>query len=160
MFWLDCCFFFFCKQKTAYEMRISDWSSDVCSSDLISELGRRRNVRSLQLCRTVARCSENAGPDRSGADHRDADVVRRQFDPERLRYGDHRIFRRGVDAPLGQGDEAGDRAGVHDMGFTRLRDHARQECRDRKSTRLQYSHQCATSLPYAASTKKTMLYTK
>src|SRR3546814_4715413 len=35
---VDCClvcdFFFFFKQKTAYEMRISDWSSDVCSSDL------------------------------------------------------------------------------------------------------------------------------
>src|SRR3546814_15023759 len=30
------CFFFF-KQKTAYEMRISDWSSDVCSSDLLSK---------------------------------------------------------------------------------------------------------------------------
>src|SRR3546814_3136746 len=29
------CFFFF-KQKTAYEMRISDWSSDVCSSDLVN----------------------------------------------------------------------------------------------------------------------------
>src|SRR3546814_1105136 len=29
-------FFFFFKQKTAYEMRISDWSSDVCSSDLNS----------------------------------------------------------------------------------------------------------------------------
>src|SRR3546814_13779479 len=28
--------FFFFKQKTAYEMRISDWSSDVCSSDLVS----------------------------------------------------------------------------------------------------------------------------
>src|SRR3546814_16332199 len=27
-------FFFFCKQKTAYEWRISDWSADVCSSDL------------------------------------------------------------------------------------------------------------------------------
>src|SRR3546814_8153646 len=27
-------FFFFFKQKTAYELRISDWSSDVCSSDL------------------------------------------------------------------------------------------------------------------------------
>src|SRR3546814_1661576 len=26
---------FFCKQKTAYDMRISDWSSDVCSSDLL-----------------------------------------------------------------------------------------------------------------------------
>src|SRR3546814_14422895 len=31
--------FFFFKQKTAYEMRISDWSSDVCSSDLISGCG-------------------------------------------------------------------------------------------------------------------------
>src|SRR3546814_6322595 len=30
--------FFFFKQKTAYEMRISDWSSDVCSSDLDAEL--------------------------------------------------------------------------------------------------------------------------
>src|SRR3546814_4748757 len=29
-----CVYFFFFKQKTAYEMRISDWSSDVCSSDL------------------------------------------------------------------------------------------------------------------------------
>src|SRR3546814_9816526 len=33
-----CFFFFFFKQKTAYEMRISDWSSDVCSSDLLDEL--------------------------------------------------------------------------------------------------------------------------
>src|SRR3546814_6461354 len=32
----ESCFFFF-KQKTAYEMRISDWSSDVCSSDLPNE---------------------------------------------------------------------------------------------------------------------------
>src|SRR3546814_4713035 len=31
---LFCVFVFFFKQKTAYEMRISDWSSDVCSSDL------------------------------------------------------------------------------------------------------------------------------
>src|SRR3546814_7975039 len=30
--------FFFFKQKTAYEMRISDWSSDVCSSDLLDVL--------------------------------------------------------------------------------------------------------------------------
>src|SRR3546814_20884507 len=29
--------FFFFKQKTAYEMRISDWSSDVCSSDLVMQ---------------------------------------------------------------------------------------------------------------------------
>src|SRR3546814_10388252 len=30
------CFLFFVKQNTAYEMRISDWSSDVCSSDLLT----------------------------------------------------------------------------------------------------------------------------
>src|SRR3546814_986162 len=34
---LSCLFFFFFKQKTAYEMRISDWSSDVCSSDLLPQ---------------------------------------------------------------------------------------------------------------------------
>src|SRR3546814_1499806 len=33
---------FFFKQKTAYEMRISDWSSDVCSSDLATTRVRRR----------------------------------------------------------------------------------------------------------------------
>src|SRR3546814_1355284 len=32
--------FFFFKQKTAYEMRISDWSSDVCSSDLFTLVNR------------------------------------------------------------------------------------------------------------------------
>src|SRR3546814_8627392 len=41
LYWLLSCelyYFFFFKQKTAYEMRISDWSSDVCSSDLASNL--------------------------------------------------------------------------------------------------------------------------
>src|SRR3546814_9285305 len=38
------CLFFFFKQKTAYEMRISDWSSDVCSSDL-----SRRKPYAVQL---------------------------------------------------------------------------------------------------------------
>src|SRR3546814_5756325 len=46
------CFFFF-KQKTAYEMRISDWSSDVCSSDLISYFPGRCAVNQHQ----------QAGPD-------------------------------------------------------------------------------------------------
>src|SRR3546814_8257053 len=34
-------FIFFFKQKTAYELRISDWSSDVCSSDLSAEVAKR-----------------------------------------------------------------------------------------------------------------------
>src|SRR3546814_3709649 len=38
MLW--CAVFFFFKQKTAYEMRISDWSSDVCSSDLMARPAR------------------------------------------------------------------------------------------------------------------------
>src|SRR3546814_2181519 len=42
--------FFFFKQKTAYELRISDWSSDVCSSDLIVRVRRhsatKRRARS------------------------------------------------------------------------------------------------------------------
>src|SRR3546814_18936854 len=36
--------FFFFKQKTAYEMRISDWSSDVCSSDLVYDKGDKGAV--------------------------------------------------------------------------------------------------------------------
>src|SRR3546814_20629617 len=43
--------FFFFKQKTAYEMRISDWSSDVCSSDLLGNvlrIGFQQNVASAR----------------------------------------------------------------------------------------------------------------
>src|SRR3546814_6337897 len=48
------CFFF--KQKTAYEMRISDWSSDVCSSDLIE----------LEVCEEPATGSRRDAPDTVG----------------------------------------------------------------------------------------------
>src|SRR3546814_9032292 len=54
-----CCFFvfFFFKQNTAYEMRISDWSSDVCSSDLFV-IGRSHwddsDVESVPDFRNVA----------------------------------------------------------------------------------------------------------
>src|SRR3546814_5599567 len=52
-------YFFFFKQKTAYEMRISDWSSDVCSSDLTSQ---RTDLpppspRKLTLNQLFARCA-------------------------------------------------------------------------------------------------------
>src|SRR3546814_10501964 len=40
-------FFFFFKQKTAYEMRISDWSSDVCSSDL--QIGLEARLSGVEL---------------------------------------------------------------------------------------------------------------
>src|SRR3546814_2557971 len=47
-------FFFFFKQKTAYDMRISDWSSDVCSSDLIAQA----TAESLER---VAKATQNPG---------------------------------------------------------------------------------------------------
>src|SRR3546814_1069811 len=45
-------FLFFFKQKTAYEMRISDWSSDVCSSDLVWSwtLKKRRTSVTYSAC--------------------------------------------------------------------------------------------------------------
>src|SRR3546814_2069463 len=43
-------FFFFFKQKTAYEMRISDWSSDVCSSDLSGSHERNPSARDVGGC--------------------------------------------------------------------------------------------------------------
>src|SRR3546814_1687660 len=46
----DCIFFFF-KQKTAYEMRISDWSSDVCSSDLRAQ---QQAISIANIQKTVA----------------------------------------------------------------------------------------------------------
>src|SRR3546814_2789105 len=49
--------FFFFKQKTAYEMRISDWSSDVCSSDLMMPLrlrGRLKTSRLVEAARELA----------------------------------------------------------------------------------------------------------
>src|SRR3546814_10058211 len=55
------CFFFF-KQKTAYEVRISDWSSDVCSSDLVGAIppGQSEEI-ALASCRSrYARAA--AGP--------------------------------------------------------------------------------------------------
>src|SRR3546814_7045298 len=80
------CFFF--KQKTAYEMRISDWSSDVCSSDLpvfqdpYSSLNPRKNVSqivsaplevhaigtSAERAKTVARTLDLVGLPRRVAD--------------------------------------------------------------------------------------------
>src|SRR3546814_3043590 len=73
--------FFFFKQKTAYEMRISDWSSDVCSSDLLH----------AKLLRDVLKRLDMASADREeGA----FNAARRQFYRVRLRIGDNRELRR------------------------------------------------------------------
>src|SRR3546814_15094300 len=48
-------YFFFFKQKTAYEMRISDWSSDVCSSDLADAHKPSRTAAARPAPRTARR---------------------------------------------------------------------------------------------------------
>src|SRR3546814_14451023 len=60
---------FFFKQKTAYEMRISDWSSDVCSSDLIGVRHRPRRPLHRRLHHPPLRPSGGRNPCRpTGAD--------------------------------------------------------------------------------------------
>src|SRR3546814_1520127 len=60
--------FFFFKQKTAYDMRISDWSSDVCSSDLIAskisaiQAATRQTLdASVSISSTIANVVHSAG---------------------------------------------------------------------------------------------------
>src|SRR3546814_9463559 len=62
---------FFSKQKTAYEMRISDWSSDVCSSDLARHVGQDRQLHDIvrDLRRRRGRACAEARQQR-GADSR------------------------------------------------------------------------------------------
>src|SRR3546814_5992424 len=55
-----CIVTFFFKQKTAYEMRISDWSSDVCSSDLIGVLDDEHGHSGIGDMRlSAARCDDS-----------------------------------------------------------------------------------------------------
>src|SRR3546814_20047296 len=68
--------FFFFKQKTAYEMRISDWSSDVCSSDLL--VGARLDVDAEMLGVAVS----DAAVDPVGSDHEVVAVPSGKFGAE------------------------------------------------------------------------------
>src|SRR3546814_1439164 len=62
--------FFFCKQKTAYEMRISDWSSDVCSSDLRHDRRRGAGPASAAAAWLGFRKSPDLGSLGAGGPHR------------------------------------------------------------------------------------------
>src|SRR3546814_9769282 len=109
---------FFFKQKTAYEMRISDWSSDVCSSDLARDIA----------------CREDAGRARfeEGVDQHAAVCG----EPGGLGKCDI-----GADADPGD-DEIGSQVGAgrerHAIGVNR--GERGFEMEDRKSTRLNSSH--------------------
>src|SRR3546814_2134908 len=55
----DFVLFFFFKQKTAYEMRISDWSSDVCSSDLLEIVDAHGERQARAIKRTAREIAWN-----------------------------------------------------------------------------------------------------
>src|SRR3546814_18135761 len=84
------CWFFFFKQKTAYEVRISDWSSDVCSSDLVGHAfgGEARHVaeeghdvgRGEPGRRAVVRGRDAKRAERGGMKARHAPELARHFD--------------------------------------------------------------------------------
>src|SRR3546814_4028467 len=63
MVWCVYFIVFFFKQKTAYEMRISDWSSDVCSSDLavMRRFFPRETPRPARYCSSCAKEAETSG---------------------------------------------------------------------------------------------------
>src|SRR3546814_10014672 len=75
-----CWFFFFFKQKTAYEMRISDWSSDVCSSDLgsrtASEAERLAGNHPPRYCGSGGAEPITKGPWRGHFDRRRREIGR------------------------------------------------------------------------------------
>src|SRR3546814_4084821 len=108
-----CWRFFFFKQKTAYEMRISDWSSDVCSSDLTDRIGAGLRI----------------GLRRDEIDQRLGEVRHvGQLGPGPLQAGSelrHEMAHAGL--------AAGDAVGLEEA-------HLRPAQADRKSTRLNSSH--------------------
>src|SRR3546814_1396743 len=65
---MNYCIFFFFKQKTAYELRISDWSSDVCSSDLFTNITLKRGfTQSRELWELRKKVIEGRTERKSGA---------------------------------------------------------------------------------------------
>src|SRR3546814_6802981 len=118
--------FFFFKQKTAYEMRISDWSSDVCSSDLKTAQRIGLQIANIALYGDIAEFVTIALFHHIGDD--EVPLVRRQFS------------NRGNDAKIG--------ITLSEIELPQLLLVISQT--DRKSTRLNSSHSCASSMPSSA----------
>src|SRR3546814_3945942 len=134
---------FFFKQKTAYEMRISDWSSDVCSSDLRADahlLDRAAPDAAVHAARAeparIGRGPTDSEPQRQRRDERDQ-LGEREQQPMALRQSRKphlaalRTVIRAETVRLAR-------------GWMATESIARPFASDRKSTRLNSSHKCAT----------------
>src|SRR3546814_1141992 len=124
------CMFFF-KQKTAYEMRISDWSSDVCSSDLPEHQQNDADLGELHRQPRVGDEARREGTDKNAREQITRD--RRDFEPVR-----ERPHQKGDAKPR---DDGSDQRGVMRHGPLRKgRGRGGSTQPDRKSTRLNSSH--------------------
>src|SRR3546814_18287560 len=95
-----CYFFFFFKQKTAYEMRISDWSSDACSSDLyhgytVAKAGAWSQgpvfLQTLALLKGLD--LQQPGPNGAEFVHRVTEAMKLAFADREAYYGDPSFVR-------------------------------------------------------------------
>src|SRR3546814_6834824 len=133
-------FIFFVRQKTAYEVRISDWSSDVCSSDLtltiaattVAAVGKGYSalVQSAQARGVEAQARVNQREANASAI-----AALDRANQEQVRHG------RKVSATIGAPRAAMAANGI-EPGFGSAAP---------KSTRMNSQHYCATLMPYSAS---------
>src|SRR3546814_5045146 len=134
-------FFFFFKQKTAYEMRISDWSSDVCSSDLIAA---EANVQGLSA--TIRVTGTGLRPEITFAS---IPALPEDEVLSRLLFGTSVANLSAPEALQLAAAAASLRSGGRSAGnpLNKLGRAIGVDRIDRKSTRLNSSHQCASPVP-------------
>src|SRR3546814_2535210 len=137
---------FFFKQKTAYEMRISDWRSDVCSSDLAA--GRQPRHRRdddrgdgggpgrQPDAQPLRQRDDGDDADRPASDRRPG--IRQRQDARRLRPGAGAVHRHAAAQHRGPAGREEISRGLRIMTAERLPTDWKSE--DRKSTRLNSSH--------------------
>src|SRR3546814_9431329 len=138
--------FFFFKQKTAYEMRISDWSSDVCCSDLPTH-GPHMNFHEYQAKQLFADYGIAVPAGRVARTPEEA------VDAAKAIGGDFWVVKAQIHAG-GRGKAGGVKL---DHTLDEVRGYAKgmigqtmetyQSAGDRKSTRLNSSHSCASRMP-------------
>src|SRR3546814_4218675 len=97
---LNLLFFFFFKQKTAYEMRISDWSSDVCSSDLLiaqslNQISKAHGDNNAILDNCHVRIAFSSNDERTAKRISDALGTATELRAQR-NYAGHRLDRKSV----------------------------------------------------------------
>src|SRR3546814_8625050 len=128
-------------------MRISDWSSDVCSSDLVGKQADAR-LRGPSVSGRPAIEEEAQAPGGHSWKRLGAEQKRRLLAAEPAQHGEWR--RRRVPRVA---EAEGDQAAVRPRG-AQPRIRLALENRDRKSTRLNSSHYCASRMPSSAGKKK------